>query len=380
MDRKKNKLKVAHILNSVGGVDVSLRLILGNIDSLKFDAIVLHGTEDTDIPFLNDFNEPVRDYKLPIEREVNLFKDFRVILNTIKILRQEKPDVIHAHSAKGGIVGKVVGYILNIPVLHTPQAYSYLSAESNFKRNFYLFVERCFRATNNKIVASSESEQNRAIKEVGYKKENTIVFNNSINPITEIEPLQIKKTWPDDYICSVGRPSFQKNIELMLDVLLEVKNKKTDIHLVLMGVGYHSPNLKIIQEKIKDLRLEDNITLLEWTSRNDIFNIIENAQFYITTARYEGLPYSVIESLALGKAVIATDVDGNRDLVKSNFNGYLIPNHDKNAFSEAILSLIDNKETLMNFSVNSLKLFNEKFSIKKSIVNLEQIYLDTLKD
>lgn len=328
---------------------------------------------------MNNLNKPVKDYKLPIQREINILKDFKVIFNTIKILKNEKPHIIHAHSAKGGIVGKIAGHILGIPVLHTPQAYSYLSAESNFKRKFYLIVERCFRATNNIIVASSVSEQNRAIKDVGYKKEQTIVFNNSINPIAEIKPLTIKKTWPDNYICSVGRPSFQKNIELMLDVLVKVKEKINDIHLVLMGVGYHSPNLYDIKERIKMFDLEDNITLLEWTTREDIFNIIKSSKLYISTARYEGLPYSIIESLALGKPVVVTDADGNRDLVEHNYNGYIIESEDKFEFSEAIIKLINNDDLNMSFSEHSLKLFSKKFDIIKNINKLEDIYLKNVK-
>ena len=321
---------------------------------------------------MDNAENPIKDYKLPIKREISVFKDFAAIFNTLKILRKEKPQVIHAHSAKGGIIGKIVGFILKIPVLHTPQAYSYLSAETSFKQRLYLFVERCFRGFNNKILASSVSEKNRAIEEVGYKKENVLLFNNSINPISDIEDLSIKKTWPDYYICSVGRPSYQKNIELMLDVLVEVKKTLPHVHLVLMGVGYHSPI-------IKQQNLGTNVTLLEWTSRNDIFNIIKSSQLYISTARYEGLPYSVIESLALKKAIVATDADGNRDLVENNYNGYLIQNEDKFKFSEGIIKLISTNDINIKFSENSLKLFNSKFDINKNIIKLEKIYSEHLK-
>ncbi|WP_179318733.1 glycosyltransferase [Winogradskyella helgolandensis] len=373
------KIKIAHILNSVGGVDVSLRLILTNIDSSKYENIVFHSDDDTNVPYLDNVENPIKDYKLPIKREISPLKDIAAIFNTLKILKKEKPQIIHAHSAKGGIIGKIVGYILKIPVLHTPQAYSYLSAETSFKQNLYLFVERCFRGLNNKILASSVSEKNRAIKEVGYNRENVLLFNNSINPISEIEDLSIEKTWPDYYICSVGRPSYQKNIELMLDVLVEVKKTLPQIHLVLMGVGYHSPSLNTVKEIIKTQNLDKNVTLLEWTSRNDIFNIIKNSQLYISTARYEGLPYSVIESLALKKAIVATDADGNRDLIENNYNGYLIENEDKYKFSEGIIKLINTNEINTKFSENSLKLFNSKFDINKNIRHLEKIYLENLK-
>jgi glycosyltransferase involved in cell wall biosynthesis len=374
-----NRLKIIHILNSVGGVDVSLRLILENIDSTKFENIVIHGKDDTKIKYIDNFGNPIMDYRLPIQRDISPLRDFNAMRKTLSIVKKERPSLIHAHSAKGGIIAKTITTFLKIPVFHTPQAYSFLSAQSDLKKKLFLGIEKLFVGPNNKILASSASEQKRAINEVGYARENTLIFNNSINPITKIEPLSIPKTWPDNFICSVGRPSFQKNIELMLDVLAEIKLSINNIHLVLMGVGYHSPNLKTINKKIKHLELQENITLLEWTSREDIFNIINTSKLYLTTARYEGLPYSVIESLALGKAIVATDADGNRDLVKDGYNGHLIFNENVSELATAVIEILNSEEKNKKFSDNSQKMFNSKFDISKNINSLERIYFNNIK-
>lgn len=372
------KKKIVQILHSVGGVDVYIRLLLDNIDTTKFSNIVIHGLDDTDKDYSNKLSGNIKDYRVPIHRQIHLLKDLKVLVKIISLLKEESPDIIHVHSAKAGFIGKLAGFITGIPVLYTPHAYSYLSAESKLKSKVYLMLESLLKYGNNKVLACSKSEQQRAINDVGYKEKDTLLFNNSINQINKIETLSIDKTWPDSYICSVGRPCFQKNIELMLDVLAEVKNTIKDVHLVLMGVGFHSPNLNNVKKKIAQLDLEAHITLLKWTSRNDIFNIINASQFYISTARYEGLPYSVIESLALGKAIVATDVDGNRDLVKNNYNGYLVLNEDKIAFSKAIIKLLNNKGTNIKFSENALELFNENFDLTKNIGKLEEIYLNNI--
>ena len=369
-----NRIKVAHILHSVGGVDVSLRLILENIDSVKFENIVVHGINDTKEKYTNKLNNKVKEYTLPIQRNINILKDIIAIYKTAKILKKEKPDIIHAHSAKGGIVAKIVGKFLGIPVLHTPQAYSFLSTSNNFKRSLYLFIEKIFLFKGNKILASSNSEKNRAIREVGYPEERVVLFNNSIAPISKLNKLNIEKNWPNEYICSVGRPSFQKNIELMLDVLFEIKTNKPSIHLVLMGVGYHAPNLESVNAKIEALQLKENITLLEWTSREDIFNIISNSQLYISTARYEGLPYSVIEALAIGKPIVVTNSDGNRDLVKHNVNGYIIDDENIEGFSKEVMNILENKDISERFSKNAIQIFEENFNMLKNIKKLEQIY------
>ncbi len=81
-----------------------------------------------------------------------------------------------------------------------------------------------------------------------------------------------------------------------------------------MGVGYHSGELDNVMQLIDQLDLKQNVTLLPWTSREDVFNVIKKARVYVSTSRYEGMPYSVIEAMALGKPCIVSDCDGNSTL------------------------------------------------------------------
>lgn len=368
-----NKIKITHILHCVGGVEVSLRLIIKNINPDKFENIIIHGLKDTKDPFLDKNNNIIKSYRLPIFREVSILNDLKSIYKTYKIIKKERPDVIHAHSAKGGIIGRLIGKLFKIKVLFTPQAFSYLSEERGFKRFLFLKIEQFFANSNSILLASSYSEMERGINEVGYSSNKALVFDNCINPISSLQPLSIPKTWPDEYICTVGRPCYQKNIDLMIKVFYEVlKEKQT--HLVIMGVGHHVGQLELVENLISELKLENHVTLLKWTSREDVLTIINNSKLYISTARYEGLPYSIIESLALSKPCVVSDCDGNRDLIKDGFNGYVIYNWDINLFQNKIVSLLTDEKLLEEFSKNALATFDEKFDINKNIVQLEQIY------
>jgi glycosyltransferase involved in cell wall biosynthesis len=367
------KIKIAHILHCVGGVDVSLRLILENIDNDKFENVVIHGFKDSKDDFVDSNNNKIKDYKVSILRDISLFNDFLSIINTYKIVKKESPELIHAHSAKGGVVGRIVGFLLGIKVLYTPQAFSYLSTNNKIKRKIFLFIEKALTFKNSYLLASSNSEKGRAINEVKYKNQNVLLFNNSINSIEKIEVLKINKTWPDEYICTVGRPSYQKNIELMIHVLNEVRKEK-DIHLVLMGVGHHSDKLDDVKKLIDKFKLNKSVTLIEWTDRENIFNIINNSKFYISTARYEGLPYSIIEALALGKPCIVSDCDGNRDLIQNDNNGFVIKGENIAEFNEKIKLLLNNEALLEKLSVNAKVCFNENYNIQRNIKKLEEIY------
>lgn len=368
-----NKIKIAHVLHCVGGVDISLRLIIENLDNVNFQNIVIHGFKDTNDAFFDGNKNLVKDFKVSIIRDISLFNDFSAIINTYKIIKKEKPSIIHCHSAKGGVIGRIVGWLLNIKVFYTPQAFSYLSTENKIKRKIFLFIEKALNVNQNILLASSNSEKERAINEVKYREDKVLKFDNSINSIDKIDNLTIDKTWPDEYICTVGRPSFQKNIELMIRVLNEV-NKEYNIHLVIMGVGHHSDKLEDVKKLINDFKLNNFVTLIEWTNRENIFNIISNSKFYISTARYEGLPYSIIEALALGKPCVVSDCDGNRDLIQNEYNGYVIQNEDISEFESKIKLLLKDPKLLNEISKNAKSSFVEKYDIKKNILKLEEIY------
>ena len=365
------KIKILHLFYLIGGVGTSIELIAKNTSNDEFEHVIINGATDANIPLAD---HQFKIYHLKLDRDIKPIKDFQLVFQLIKICRKEKPDIIHAHSAKGGIIGKIAAMFTKTPCLHTPQAYSFLSTESSIKKKIYKGIERSLKFIPHKIVASSLSEAKRAVKELNYPEDRVITFPNAISPINKIPALNIDKTWPDEYICTIGRPSFQKNIELMIDVIDQIKKEKSNIHLVIMGVGSYSPNTRSVEEKIDRLNLQQNVTLLKWTSRNDIFSIINDAKLYISTARYEGLPYAVIEALALGKALVLSDADGNRDLVEEGKNGFLIFANNVDIYKQRIIDLLNYKDKREAFEKHSKWLFKEYFNIQHNIKNLETIY------
>jgi glycosyltransferase involved in cell wall biosynthesis len=368
-----SKIKIAHVLHSVGGVDVYVRFVLDNIDNSKFCSVILHGKHDTNHPFLDKDKEPVKEYRPSIVRDISFIKDLKAIFEIYKILKKERPNIIHAHSAKGGIMGRVVGRLLNIKVIYTPHAFSYLSAETKIKRKIFIFLERFFSKGDGLLLATSNSELKRGLNVVKFDPKRAFYLNNSINSINSIPNLSIPRTWPKEYICTVGRPSYQKNIELMIEILGKI-NEFREVHLVIMGVGPVSYRLSNVQDLIKKKNLEKKITLINWTDRDNILSIINDARLYISTSRYEGMPYSVIESLALSKPCLVTNCDGNIDLIKDGVNGFVISDENIDTFVEKALCLLSDENALKQFSENAFISFNEDYNISKNILKLEEFY------
>ena len=369
-----SKIKVAHVLHCVGGVDVYLRLLLDSLDTEKFEPLVVHGECDTNIQFLNKKSNKIKSFSTTIIRNISLFNDIKAIYTPYHILKTEKQNKIHCPREKGGLKGRIVGRLLNIRTLYTPHAFSYLSAENKIKGKFFLYLEKLFSNGNSILLATSESEYNKAISEVGYIKEKALYINNAIKKLNPPYNLKIDKTWPDNYICTVGRPSYQKNIEFMVKVHALV-NKYQDIHLVIMGVGHHSDKLEIVKKLIADLNLQNKVTLIDWTDRENILHIINNSKIYISTARYEGMPYSVIESLALSKPCVVSNCDGNKDIIINGYNGFVIDELEEIKFADKIMLLLNNLDLYEELSKNALNSFLENHDIDRMINRFEETYI-----
>ena len=368
------RIKVAHILNSMGGVEIYVRLTVENCNPDLFTNIIIQGKNNKDKEYRDKNNNVIPKFILPITREIHVIKDIKAIYRTIRLLKREKPDIIHTHSAKGGLIGRVASFFYPVNVLYTPHAYSYLSTSNSLKRYFFLTVERILKYKSI-LVACSMSEYTRGIKEVGYKRSRVELFNNSVLPIN---PDAITSSFlhnlPKEYICTVGRPSYQKNIEMMVEVIREAKKEINNIHLVVMGVGEYYPNLEAVKGLIKEYNLEENITLVKWINRTDIFKIVSESKFYISTSRYEGLPYSMIEALALRKCFVVTACDGNKDLVIDQHNGYTIDENNVKKMAEKVVELYQNKQIRRKMELNSIRLFEKRYNLAENIIVLEKIY------
>ncbi len=177
----------------------------------------------------------------------------------------------------------------------------------------------------------------------------------------------------DKYICYIGRPSYQKNPLFLVEVAKDVHVLHPEVKFALLGVGYYSPELDKVKAKITEYGLKEVISLFPWFDHKDTLKHVKNSIFYLTVARYEGLPLAVIEAMSLGKAIIASDVVGNKDCVRDGYNGRLIP-LKRDVFVKAICELVEDEVKRDLYGQHSRILFEQRFLITNRIQELEAIY------
>ena len=354
----KKKIRVLHILNLVGGVEICFRQICENIDESKIETRVVCQKLVNKSKLLTSKGKEIIPFSIPIVREINPVFDLCSIIKLTFLIKKIKPDVIHAHSAKAGVIARISSLFFKIKVLYTPHAFSYLSAKNKFKRFLYLTVEKILRTKNTIILATSISEKNQAVQIVGYDKKKVFVLENAIDKNTIGEDKNLEKTLKGrTYVCTVGRPSFQKNLEMLIRAFEGVAQNNFKVHLFIIGAGEYSPRKDKIIQMINKRNLNNRVTILPWVSRKQVQTYIKNAKLYVSSSRYEGMPYSVIESMALSTPSVLTNVDGNRDLVIDKKSGFLVEVDDDVEMANKIISLLTESKLRNKFALQAKKLF-----------------------
>jgi glycosyltransferase, group 1 family protein len=361
-------MKILHLGQLIGGLDIYIRNTIAYADS-SFYFVIAHGKADNSKSVMR-MGKPVKEYKINLYRSLNLWNDIIGLVQTIWIIHKEKPDIIHCHSAKGGFIGRVAGFLTRTKTFYTPHAFSFLSSSSVLKRKIFIFLERIVR-TNSYLLACSESERALGIEFVHYNEKKAKVWHNSVpDASVSYSDVEIKNI---PFISCIGRPCYQKNPLFLLDVIRRVAIKMPQLKFYLLGVGFYSPDLTKMKEQITEWHLEENIVLLPWISHEECLEYVQHSLFYLSVSLYEGLPLSIIEAMSLGKAIIASDVIGNRDCVKHKINGYLLP-LDKDIFYEKIIEISNNHSKRVEFGKKSRELYLSDFYINNQIQNLLKIY------
>ncbi len=371
-------MKILHIGNLKSGIDTYVRNTVA-LASEGFEFVIVNGADDNSKPYVRH-GKQIKTYSIDMYRALNPVKDLKAVVQAIRIIKKEKPDLVHCHSAKGGVIGRFAAFLTGTKVVYTAHAFSFLSAESAKKKKVFLLLEKIAKL-NSYLLACSGSERELGIKMVGFKERKAFAWNNAVpdslpqiaqTPQIQSKDLPVPKEG-ERYITSIGRPSYQKNPLFMVEVAHGIHLKHPDIKFYLLGVGFYSPMLEDMKRLIHEYGMDDTFFLLPWLSHEETLRYVKGSMLYFMTSLYEGLPISVIEAMSLGKAVVASDVLGNKDCVRDGYNGYLLPLEEK-VFVEKMNELIEDDGKRKVMERNSRAYFESDFLIANRIKALEGIY------
>lgn len=304
------KKKVIYIVEAMGGGVFTYIVDLSNELVNKFDMYIAYGIRrQTPSDYKQYFDKRIHLIEVEnFERSINFKKDIAALFEIRKIVAEVKPDIIHLHSSKAGVIGRMA-FNGKIPMFYTPHGYSFLMENYNpIKRQLFRGIEKICSKRNCTTISCSLGEHNETLKITSHAK----YVNNgvNINKLKKIIEITEKKEHPFT-VFTLGRICYQKNPNLFNDIA----KKLPEIKFVWIGDG-----------ELREELNSNNILITGWVDRNEAIMHAINADVFLLTSRWEGLPISLLEAMYMKKKCVVSDVIGNRDVIHNGENGYVCNN------------------------------------------------------
>ena len=356
---EKDKKKILFIVESMGGGVFTYIVDLANELVSTYDMYVAYAVrKQTPRNYKEYFDKRVHLIEVKnFSRAINFSKDLKAFLEVKRIASEVKPDIIHLHSSKAGVIGRLA-FNGKIPMFYTPHGYSFLMENYNpLKRTIFKVIERICARRNCTTISCSAGEHQETLK---LTRRATYV-NNGIN-MRELQDIMDKtEKIPHPFtVFTLGRICYQKNPTLFN----AIAEKLPDLRFVWIGNGELRSELK-----------SKNIEITGWTDRATAIKYAVNADVFLLTSRWEGLPISLLEAMYMKKVCVVSNVIGNKDVIHNGENGFVCNREDE--FVEAIMKIKENSvEEVYNRAFEDII---NTYNTQIMAPNYSQIYICEMK-
>ena len=378
------KILVLHGHLSMGGEERVLLNVLRNLVELNYDVDLLitwnhkeNNLFENEIPKKVNYEFLFDSYnvKNKLIKEIYRIKAKTTYLKKIeKKIKNEKYDIVIDYSSN---LLKYDNFDIKIPV------FAWIHFSLTFGEKLTLEKIKKYKKQYkkySKIFAITRVMKEEFINKVGIdEKKVELVYNPIDLKLIEKKAENVEKKYENylkqDYFLQVSRLTQQKQPEHLVDIYYKLKQAGIKEKLYFIGDGEKK---EIIKQKIKEYNLEDDIILLGQIENP--YPFFKNAKLFVHTAKYEGLPTVLLESLALGTPVVSYDCPtGPRDILGKNSEyGELISLNDKDMFVEKVLELMNSKEKYEKYKklslirANDFSMENNKVKLKELIENIKK--------
>ncbi|NBV68223.1 MAG: glycosyltransferase [Flavobacteriia bacterium] len=373
-------MKILHIIPNLkkGGAErivIDIVRILNQNTSNQVKLILFEDKIEYDIKDIKKLIEIVPSkVQLSITKRNQL--NITELQNTIELFQ---PDSIHSHLFEAEIVSRSCTFpnakwfshshnrMISLSNLNPFSIKSKRDLTNYFEKRYLL--KRYRKNGGNNFIAISEDISNFLRTVLPKDLQRIHLLQNAIEIKRFERPMDFNKVRDNVFnMVSIGRLDKNKNHQLLIDVVLELKKRGIPVHLTILGEGVERIPL---QEKIVQLNLSNQLSLVGLQEKVEMY--LWNADLYLHSAIYEGFGLAIIEAMACGLPVVCTDGRGNRDLIQEGENGFMVGERDPKLLADKIELLLKNDILRQEMGEKARK-FAQGFGIKKYVDQLLLIY------
>jgi glycosyltransferase involved in cell wall biosynthesis len=314
-------------------------------------------------------------------RSIRPVKDFRALISLVWLISKEKPDIVHTHSSKAGILGRLAAKIAGVPyIVHTPHGHVFYGHFGILASKIFLWVERIFSKFTDRMVALSNGEKNDYVKLTVCPPEKLFKIHSGVDLKQFMQPngnrVEKRRSLGLDQngavIGFVGWLLPIKGPAYLLKAMAHIWPDHPTASLVMVGKGELDVDLRA-----QALRMNANgkVKFLGW--REDIDEIMPVFDLLVLPSLNEGMGRVLVEAMAAGKPVVASEVGGIPDLVKHGETGYLVRPADEKALANGIKKLLNDPERAGQMGQRG-KEYCRQFSLEAMIEKLDDLYSELI--
>lgn len=368
MNNNFKRIKVMHIINSldIGGMETVLVKMLKFFDSGRFITYVCCLGKKGEL--VNDLEKRGIEVFFVTKRgKLDFFKVFRLA----RLLREKKIDIVHTYSGvyrDGAIAAKLAGASR---IFHTDQGRFY--PDNAITKFYHRILTNYFR---DKVIAVSRDLKTYLSKKVKLNPSKIIVITNGIETGRSLGDFDRNKyrenlglSEGDLVFGTVARLAPVKDHNTLIEAGSKVFDEVPNAKLLVIGDGPLRGKLEI---KTRNLKIADRVIFLG--RRRDIPELLSILDLFVLSSRHEGTSLSILEAMAKGLAVVATNVGGNPEVVVNNVTGLLVEPANPNSLARGIIEILRNREKRMEFGIKAKRRVSEKFNIEKTAKQHEALY------
>ena len=345
-----------------------------------YDVVVLTGVTRQDDPLAE---HGIKLIAIPFERRsLNPLGLLRNLIDVRRVLKQEKPDIVHQIALKPILIGSVACRLVGIKrVVSAVVGLGFaFSSDKGAARVMRRIISLLFHVVLDKqhanTVFENSDDRDYFLKQGWVKEQSAVLIRGAGVDIERFKPQSKPAVSPPDnspIVMLLSRMLWDKGIGEFVEAarLVRAQHGAHFARFVLVGDPDHDNHGSITKAQLNAWHTEDVIEW--WGFHPDVVATLAQATISCLPSYREGLPKSLLESLAMGLPCIATDVPGCREAVVEDVNGYLVPARDADALAKAIVRLVKDKAAQKRFGQASRSLAVQSFS--KEIVNQQTLAL-----
>lgn len=338
------------------------------IRELKARRVEVHAAfkdNSADKPGL-DLSAIDKTFEVPFERRPLRPNNIKAYRELKKIIDGNGYDAVHCHTPMGAVITRLAAKSARkkgTKVIYTAHGFHFFKGASI--KNWMLFypVEKYLSKYTDCLITINSEDCELAYKKkfrAGkiYKVHGVGVELDKFKAVDADEKARLRAEYGydgDTFIMIYPADlSVRKNQPMLFDALQKIAEKNKNVKLLLPGQPIR---LEEYKRMISERGIADNVEFLGY--RRDINNLVGLSDLSVASSFQEGLPINLIEAMAMGNAIVATDVRGNNDAVEDGVNGYLVPVGDSDLMAEKILELMNDREKLRTFGENGLDMVKD---------------------